>query len=570
MWRGARGRLAAIAMLAGGLSGCATTPKPVQDDEREHRHAQLCGGNYPPPTVESLSREIGEKARGTCDGPAAAGKRHGEVRVTVRRHPDDRPLVETEQTATLIEDDRICVFGAAQQVLADSWQQWHGELFLYLGKDEVTFHVGLGPAPPLFGSAAAWIDQWRAALRSTEARAQLEAQLPPGVALADGCLSVTARPAFLDGLDRWLATIDTPIDAFWPPDDRVFTGLLEPRGRSWMRVYLLADRTLLVRRMAAVDGSRQEVCLVPLDDGRWKELRAYADQRASCWAGDLREILLRPRTEFPTDRRFKAVSSGAARICALDEGGTPVCCGDKVEGEIPVGPFAAVAVGEAFDCGLRGDGSMRCWGHGAPAGGADIAGPFAEVAAGKCGACAVRRDTGALQCWLRRMQFLPGVKPGDAITVAPKGVRGVTVMDNGVCAVLDDGRARFWGEDLGRGWSEVEGRFRRFAGSGNDMCGVTGAGDGVRCWRDRGNDTFQPPRATLVRMADPIDIAMSGRDDCVLLRSGRVVCSGDARNRWPGLYRAIAGGADRMCAVTVEGRVKCDREWPASAKPRTP
>jgi hypothetical protein len=66
-------------------------------------------------------------------------------------------------------------------------------------------------------------------------RAQLEAQLAPGVTLADGCLSVTARPAFTEGLDRWLATVETPID------DRVFTDLLEPRDRSWMRVYLLAD-----------------------------------------------------------------------------------------------------------------------------------------------------------------------------------------------------------------------------------------------------------------------------------------------------------------------------------------
>jgi hypothetical protein len=71
-------------------------------------------------------------------------------------------------------------------------------------------------------------------------------------------------------------------------------------------------------------------------------------------------------------------------------------------------------------------------------------------------------------------------------------------------------------------------------------------------------------------VANPMAIKMSGRDDCVLLRSGRVVCSGDARNRWPGLYRAIAGGADRLCAVTVEGGVKCDREWPASARPRMP
>jgi len=154
VWKGAQGWLAGIAMLAGVVSGCATTPQPIHGGERDDHSRLVCGGVQPPPTTESLSADIVAKVRASCDAAATAGQRHGEVRLTVRRRADDRARAETEQTASLIDEDRLCALGVAQQVLEDLWQRWHGDLFLFLGKDEVTFHVALGTAPPSIGSAA--------------------------------------------------------------------------------------------------------------------------------------------------------------------------------------------------------------------------------------------------------------------------------------------------------------------------------------------------------------------------------------------------------------------------------
>src|SRR4029079_7492209 len=73
MWQGAHGRLATIAMLAGGLSGCATTPRPVQDDEPDDHTRFLCGGNDSPPTPESVSADSAAKVRASCDAGSTAG-----------------------------------------------------------------------------------------------------------------------------------------------------------------------------------------------------------------------------------------------------------------------------------------------------------------------------------------------------------------------------------------------------------------------------------------------------------------------------------------------------------------
>jgi hypothetical protein len=34
------------------------------------------------------------------------------------------------------------------------------------------------------------------------------------------------------------------------------------------------------------------------------------------------------------------------------------------------------------------------------------------------------------------------------------------------------------------------------------------------------------------------------------------------RGAWDGAYRSLTGTSTRLCALTVDGRVECDREWP--------
>ena len=98
-------------------------------------------------------------------------------------------------------------------------------------------------------------------------------------------------------------------------------------------------------------------------------------------------------------RRFQAVAVGATHACALDDAGTPVCCGERFHDDPPTGPLSALAAGADFDCGLEAEGALRCWGHDPPSGGVAITGPFEQIAVLDRDLCAVRRGTQALECW---------------------------------------------------------------------------------------------------------------------------------------------------------------------------
>ena len=52
-------------------------------------------------------------------------------------------------------------------------------------------------------------------------------------------------------------------------------------------------------------------------------------------------------------------------------------------------------------------------------------------------------------------------------------------------------------------------------------------------------------------------------DGCALGSSGRIKCwRSPVRGAWEGVYRSLVGSGTRLCALTVDGRVECDREWP--------
>ena len=68
----------------------------------------------------------------------------------------------------------------------------------------------------------------------------------------------------------------------------------------------------------------------------------------------------------PSGERFVAIAVGARHFCGLREDGSTRCWGDNAEGQAapPEGErFTAVSAGAAHTCGLRGDGSAVCWGN---------------------------------------------------------------------------------------------------------------------------------------------------------------------------------------------------------------
>ena len=557
MWARARGRLAIVVGLGAALLSRAPAPalarKITHPETREER-------------VARISLAIEEDAHGSCTTGAVLGNRSGEVRVTVRARRDKDapgPAVETETRANLVEADRLCVEAAARRRLPSDPRS--PDAFV----DELTVWVALGRPPALFEPAH--LTQWFGVGRSIAARKRFVEGLPAEVDLENDnkCLSVPNRPFFSKGIESAIASAGTPLSEYWQPDNdpaparhrgEVVAGLTE-HGTPKTRAYLVAGgEGLLLHHRTAATSSEQWVCLLPLDQTLRQQLRARLDGRGSCWVGDLRDRLLQPRTEFQSIRPLKTIALGPTRTCALDDSGAPICCGERADADPPPGAYASLAVGSDFDGGINADGALICWGYYAPAKGAPIPGPYAEVGVAEHEVCAVRRHTRALDCWRRDQSRM--------VTVMRDKVRSLAFQHDRVCAQIEDGRTFCRGFGSGAEWSGIPGAFSVVAASFGVVCGATAPeGRDLRCWEDHWSGWRPAPAPDRPTMPTPVDeptaIAMSAFDGCALGSSGRIRCwRSPVRGAWEGVYRSLVGSGTRLCALTTDGRVECDREWP--------
>ena len=139
--RGAHGRLAAIVVLAGGLSTCASTPPPVE----HHEPMYPCGGNYPPLDREILRGLIEKKVRDTCGPMAVSAERYSAISVVLRpqEHGVRKPLVETEGGDDLSDEIRRCVKDAASRAIPEDPFQKPDIYYSFV--QDLTIELTLGP-----------------------------------------------------------------------------------------------------------------------------------------------------------------------------------------------------------------------------------------------------------------------------------------------------------------------------------------------------------------------------------------------------------------------------------------
>ena len=128
-----------------------------------------------------------------------------------------------------------------------------------------------------------------------------------------------------------------------------------------------------------------------------------SDGHLNCWGNDFRGWV----SDVPAGP-FKTFDSACCHICALDVSGMPRCwgyAGVAHELAAPAGqPYEQIGVGTFYECGLRPDGEVDCWGWLGPVSthyfGQDLptAGPFNEVTVASSHACG-RRLNGDMSCW---------------------------------------------------------------------------------------------------------------------------------------------------------------------------
>jgi hypothetical protein len=563
-----RWRVGAELLFAAGLASCASAPRTApgraspaaesEDDDEGGRWVPPCGGEGDERSPEevfeahraAIIEEVPRVAEKTCGAAAAAANRWGEVSVTIRAGMVAD--VELEPGAALAAEDVRCVAETAEKIADVAFP--------------TPIYVSLGAPPALLPPMGELAPRWRAALRSPAARKRLERALPPEVELTeDGCLTAPLRRRFTDAIERWLGGLTQPVAEFWSPGrDRMGrrrSGILEglAPGRTGEELgYWLVGRDALISRKTIGEVRHHELCLLPLEPSR-PELAARIERLGTGWVGTLDEILLHPRTALPPERRYKSVAVGAERTCAIAEDDSIACVGPSRDSE-PSGTFSSVAVGGPFDCALDEAGDLRCWGERAPGAGLLMAGPFEQLDVASGRVCAVHRGDHALECWLSGEM--------EPTQVARRSIRQVALGLFGLCGLHDDGRI-FCRPDPAEGGSrELRGSFQTLAASDSMVCGSSAPpASELRCWRGWESWPRRDPTPLYERplpgATAATAVALAGDHGCALGRDGRLSCwPEDTKPTFTGVYRQISGGYGRLCAVTVDGRVECDRAWP--------
>jgi alpha-tubulin suppressor-like RCC1 family protein len=277
--------------------------------------------------------------------------------------------------------------------------------------------------------------------------------------------------------------------------------------------------------------------------------------------------------------RFVVVASGGWHSCALRDDGTVECWGlSKVgapgegarsensggacfirgpdttycwrsAGYEPDGAFSAISAGAIHTCGLRLDGTIDCWGHGA-AGRIDAPGRGRPVIPLPPSPDQLEGDS--LEETPRSLRWTPAAYA--PILCEPFPLTGASSVGAFFCSVQGDvGQA-----------DPPEGTYTAVAAGGWHTCAL-GSDSTLTCWGDNSFGQADPPEGTYTA----VDAGWA--HTCSLRADGAITCWGDNTHEQtsppPGDYTDLAAGGTHTCALRADRTIVC---WGTRGHPQPP
>ena len=259
---------------------------------------------------------------------------------------------------------------------------------------------------------------------------------------------------------------------------------------------------------------------------------------------------------------FASVSAGSGHTCGVKGDGTVACWGRNSQGRAtpPAGEFASVSAGSQHTCGLRRDGTVACWGWNRYSQATPPAGEFASVSAGGLHTCGVRRD-GTVACWGENLEGQARPPAGEFASVSAGSVH--------TCGLRRDGTVACWGENLEGQARPPAGEFASVSAGSVHTCGLRRDGT-VACWGENLEGQARPPAGEFA------SVSGGYLHTCGVQRNGTVACWGDnleGQARPPaGEFASVSAGWDHTCGVRQDGSVACwgEDSWGQATPPGGP
>jgi hypothetical protein len=164
-----------------------------------------------------------------------------------------------------------------------------------------------------------------------------------------------------------------------------------------------------------------------------------ADGGIDCWGSNSRGRTTPPAEELG----FVMVTAGQQHACGLKGDGSVICWGrdDYNIGAVPVGvPFSRIAAGNLVTCGVRADtDEIECWGYSNDTRDDGVGGTYVDLRMTDSYGCGIRAN-GTLRCW----------GTNSSGRTRPTALAALQQLDTGlyhVCALYLDGTGVCWGDD---------------------------------------------------------------------------------------------------------------------------
>jgi alpha-tubulin suppressor-like RCC1 family protein len=207
----------------------------------------------------------------------------------------------------------------------------------------------------------------------------------------------------------------------------------------------------------------------------------------------------------------------------------------------------SVAAGYAHGCGVRGDGTLACWGDNTHGQALPPAGTFSQVSAGRAHSCAVNGD-GTLACWGDNSWFQ---------ATPPTGTFSQVSASNAFsCGVKGDGTLACWGYDEQGQATPPAGTFNQVSAGNFHSCGVKSDGT-LACWGYNGRGEATPPGGSFSSAA----VDAGGRHNCAVQSDGAPACWGYGAHGQTSaptaIFSQIAAGGFYSCGLKSDGTLAC-------------
>lgn len=226
------------------------------------------------------------------------------------------------------------------------------------------------------------------------------------------------------------------------------------------------------------------------------------DGTLRCWGGEGHG-----RADAP-DGLFKEISSGSQHSCAIRQDGTVVCWGDNRNGQLTPASdealhdtdagredpseqeneetndntYIQISAATTYTCGLKPDGTIRCWGSNADGRSTPPSGNFSQMSSGYNHSCAL--EDGSVHCW--------GGNYDGQLEVPSGSFTQVSSGDFYSCGIVTTGTVRCWGRNFRGQASAHAGSFIQVSAGSEHTCGLTDEG-AVRCWGENRDGRCTPP-----------------------------------------------------------------------------